>query len=98
MATAAATAVNVPLWRAAHGRTGDKGSRANISVIAWAPELYPLLVQQLSEDAVARQTLLQNEGFEEPGRVSQMPFGRTCVLHGLDDRILGAQWVGKLRR
>ena len=29
----------VPLYRAAHGRTGDKGNRSNISVIAWHPEL-----------------------------------------------------------
>ena len=44
----------VPLWRAAHGRTGDKGNRSNISVIAYRPELYELLVQQVTEDAVAR--------------------------------------------
>jgi hypothetical protein len=44
----------VPLWRAAHGRTGDKGNRANISVIAWAPELYPLLVEQITEAVVAQ--------------------------------------------
>jgi len=44
----------VPLWRAAHGRTGDKGNRANISVIAWAPELYPLLVEQITEAAMAQ--------------------------------------------
>jgi hypothetical protein len=45
----------VPLWRAAHGRTGDKGNRSNISVIAWHPELYPLLVEQITEEAVAQQ-------------------------------------------
>lgn len=45
----------VPLWRAAHGRTGDKGNRANISVIAWHPALYPLLVAQVTEAAVALQ-------------------------------------------
>ena len=28
----------VPLYRAAHGRTGDKGDRSNISVIAWHPD------------------------------------------------------------
>ena len=43
----------VPLWRAAHGRTGDKGNRANISLIAWHPVLYPLLVDQVTETAVA---------------------------------------------
>ena len=45
----------VPLWRAAHGRTGDKGNRSNISVIAWHPDLYPLIVEQVTETAVARQ-------------------------------------------
>ena len=43
-----------PLWRAAHGRTGDKGNRSNISVIAWDPALYPLLVAQITESAVAQ--------------------------------------------
>ena len=47
--------VSVPLHRAAHGRTGDKGDRSNISVIAWHPALWPLLVEQITEEAVARQ-------------------------------------------
>jgi len=47
--------VTVPLWRAAHGRTGDKGDRSNISVIAWHAGLYPLIAGQITEDAVARQ-------------------------------------------
>ena len=46
--------LTVPLRWAAHGRTGDKGNRSNISVIAWHPALYPLLLEQVSEDAVAR--------------------------------------------
>ena len=47
--------VEVPLYRAAHGRTGDKGDRSNISVIAWHAELYPLLVEQLTTERVAAQ-------------------------------------------
>ena len=43
------TRVTVPLYRAAHGRTGDKGNRSNISVIAWHPALWPLLVEQVTE-------------------------------------------------
>ncbi|MBE0546357.1 MAG: hypothetical protein IH627_01610 [Rubrivivax sp.] len=43
----------VPLYRAAHGRTGDKGDRSNISVIAWTPPLWDLLVEQVTESAVA---------------------------------------------
>ena len=35
--------ITVPLHRAAHGRTGDKGDRSNISVIAWHPALWPLM-------------------------------------------------------
>ena len=34
----------VPLHRLAHGRTGDKGNRSNISVIAWHEALWPLIV------------------------------------------------------
>jgi hypothetical protein len=45
----------VPLHRAAHGRTGDKGNRSNISVIAWHPALWELLVAQVTEAAVERQ-------------------------------------------
>ncbi|PPE65215.1 hypothetical protein [Caldimonas caldifontis] len=45
--------VQVPLYRLAHGRTGDKGDRANISVIAWNPTLWPVLVEQITEAAVA---------------------------------------------
>ena len=43
----------VALHRAAHGRTGDKGDRANISVIAWHAQLWPLLVEQVTVEMVA---------------------------------------------
>jgi len=54
MGAAPTTTLTVPLWRAAHGRTGDKGNRSNISVIAWASELYPLIVAQITDDAIAQ--------------------------------------------
>jgi hypothetical protein len=47
--------IEVALYRVAHGRTGDKGDRSNISVIAWHPALYPLLVEQVTPEAVAAQ-------------------------------------------
>ena len=47
--------LGVALFRAAHGRTGDKGNRSNISVIAWHPQLYPLLVEQITPERVAAQ-------------------------------------------
>jgi len=44
--------LTVPLYRIAHGRTGDKGDRSNISVIAWRPEFWPALVEQVNEAVV----------------------------------------------
>lgn len=43
----------VPLHQLAHGRTGDKGNRSSISVIAYDPAHWPLLVEQISETRVA---------------------------------------------
>jgi hypothetical protein len=45
-------ALTVPLYRVAHGRTGDKGNRSNISVIAWHEAFYPLIVSQITEERV----------------------------------------------
>jgi len=47
--------ISVPLYRLAHGRTGDKGDRSNISVIAWHADLWPLLLEQVTPEAVAAQ-------------------------------------------
>jgi len=43
----------VALHRIAHGRTGDKGDRSNMSVIAYRPEFYEVLVAQVTEARVA---------------------------------------------
>jgi hypothetical protein len=43
----------VPLHAIAHGRTGDKGDRSNISVIAYRPESFQCIVEQLTEARVA---------------------------------------------
>ncbi|HLU78468.1 MAG TPA: hypothetical protein VKZ52_02755 [Burkholderiaceae bacterium] len=46
--------IAVPLYRLAHGRTGDKGNISNISVIAWEDAWFPVLEEQITEEAVAR--------------------------------------------
>ena len=38
----------------AHARSGDKGDTANVGVIAYEPEHYPLLVAQLTPERVKR--------------------------------------------
>ncbi len=42
----------VSLVQLAHARSGDKGDTANVGVIAYDPEHYPLLVEALTTDAV----------------------------------------------
>jgi hypothetical protein len=44
--------VRVTLQHLAHLRSGDKGNTANIAVIAYAPEFYPALKEQLTADRV----------------------------------------------
>jgi hypothetical protein len=43
----------IALYELAHGRTGDKGDRVNISLIAYREEDYPLLVEQVTPERVA---------------------------------------------
>ncbi len=38
----------------AHARSGDKGNTANVGLIALAPELYPILVKEVTAVRVAR--------------------------------------------
>lgn len=42
----------VPLLHLAHARSGDKGDTANVGVIAYDDEDYPVLVEQLTPERV----------------------------------------------
>src|SRR3954468_17813886 len=42
--------MKVKLQHVAHVRSGDKGNTSNVAVIAYAPELYPLLKEQLTAE------------------------------------------------
>lgn len=44
--------MKAPLSRFAHTRSGDKGDTANIGVIAWRGEDYPMLVRELTAERV----------------------------------------------
>lgn len=41
-----------PLHAVAHGRAGDKGDVSNISVIAYKPEAWPYLLEQVTPEKV----------------------------------------------
>lgn len=45
--------MRVRLVDIAHARSGDKGDTANVGVIAFKPEWYPVLVQYVTRDRVA---------------------------------------------
>jgi hypothetical protein len=75
--------ITVPLYRAAHGRTGDKGNRSNISVIAWHPELYPVLLSQLTEAVVAERFV-----HRRPGRVQRFELPGLAALNFVLDEVL----------
>ena len=45
----------ISLYELAHARTGDKGNCANISLIAYLPEDYAWLVEQVTAERVAAQ-------------------------------------------
>jgi len=75
--------VLVPLYRAAHGRTGDKGNRSNISVIAWHPQLWPLLLAQVTPEAVAA-----HFRHRAPSRVQRFVLPRLHAMNFVLDDVL----------
>jgi hypothetical protein len=42
----------VQLLKLAHARSGDKGDTANVGIIAYKPEYYPILVEQVTAGRV----------------------------------------------
>jgi len=44
--------VKIQLVHLAHARSGDKGNRANVGIIAYDPAHYPLLLEQLTAERV----------------------------------------------
>ncbi|WP_347484622.1 hypothetical protein ABFV80_002411 [Vandammella animalimorsus] len=77
------TTMTVPLYRLAHGRTGDKGNRCNISVIAWHPMFWPLLCEQVTQEAVARQF-----AHRQPSRVMRYLLPRLHAMNFVLDDVL----------
>ncbi|WP_353366928.1 hypothetical protein [Acidovorax sp. FG27] len=73
----------VPLYRLAHSRTGDKGNRSNISVIAWDPALWDVLVSQVTESAVARHFAARH-----PGRVTRYLLPQLHAMNFVIDDVL----------
>ena len=46
--------MKIQLRNLAHARSGDKGDTANVGLIALEPDFYPILVEQVTAEAVKR--------------------------------------------
>ncbi|WP_312589938.1 AtuA-related protein [Comamonas terrigena] len=73
----------LPLYRLAHGRTGDKGNRSNISVIAYHPALWELVHTQVTADAV--RALFADR---QPGQVTRHVLPRLQAMNLVLDDVL----------
>ena len=71
------------LYDYAHARTGDKGNRSNISVIAYRPEDYDLLVSEVTEERVAALFSHRN-----PSRVTRYLLPRLAAMNFVLDDVL----------
>jgi hypothetical protein len=82
----------VPLMRLAHGRSGDKGDKANIGVIARKPEYLPLLNQWLTPERVAA-----HFAHNKPSRVERFDLPGTHSMNFLLHDVLGGGGMASLR-
>jgi len=77
--------ITLPLHRIAHGRSGDKGNRLNISVIAYHPEAWPVLFAEVTEERV--RALFAHRG---ASRVTRYALPRLAALNFvIDDALEG---------
>ncbi|HYG43679.1 MAG TPA: hypothetical protein VEA17_12235 [Bordetella sp.] len=73
----------VRLYEIAHGRTGDKGDRSNISVIAFEPRFYACIVAQVTEDAVRKVY-----AHRLPGKITRYLLPRLHAINFVVDAVL----------
>ena len=71
------------LYELAHARTGDKGSRANISLIALRAQDYDLLVEQVTAERVAA-----HFAHRKPTRVQRFLLPRIGAMNFVQDDVL----------
>ena len=73
----------IPLYKLAHARTGDKGNRSNISVIAYRSEDFFLLQKELTEERVK-----DHFGFRYPSAVKRYELPNLMAFNFVIDDVL----------
>jgi len=74
---------SILLYKLAHARTGDKGNRSNISVIAYRQEDFSLLQKELTEEKVKA-----HFGFRNPSAVKRYELPHLRALNFVIDDVL----------
>ncbi len=74
---------DIPLYELAHARTGDKGDRANISLVAYRAQDYDLLVEQVTEARVAAHFV-----HRQPSRVQRFLLPKLSAMNFVLDDVL----------
>lgn len=83
--------VEAALHEIAHARAGDKGDRVNISVIAYHPDAYPVIAEQITEARMA-----QVFGHRRIGRVVRYDLPRLWAFNFVLDGVLEGGVNGSL--
>ncbi|MBT8471389.1 MAG: DUF1446 domain-containing protein, partial [Marinicaulis sp.] len=87
--------VDVPLIKLAWGRSGDKGDKANVGIIARRPEFLPYIWAALDEITVAKRFAHFIEGGAE--QVERFYLPGPNAINFLIDRVLGGGGVASIR-
>jgi hypothetical protein len=74
---------SIQLYELAHARTGDKGNRSNISVIAYRAEDFALLAEQVTEARVA-----EHFAYRKPTKVVRYLLPKIAAMNFVIDGVL----------
>lgn len=85
------TTVTVLLHQLAHARTGDKGNRSSISLVAYDPRHWPLLVEHVTEARV-----MQLLAHRRPASVKRYLLPRLHAMNFVIDDVLDGGVNGSL--
>ena len=77
------TKTRIPLYELAHARTGDKGNRSNISVIAYRPEDFAILLREVTAEKVR-----EHFSFRKPTAVQRYELSNLYALNFVMDDVL----------
>jgi hypothetical protein len=89
--------VTLPLIRLAWARSGDKGNKANIGVIARDPAFLPYIWAALSPDSVARRFGHFIEGGADAAKIDKFYLPGSHAINFLIDAVLGGGGVASIR-